>query len=105
MNAASYPHQLKKRQIRQSFLTLVLFLVTFFAHSEHYAQVDFETFSTFELHDCHLCQQGIDSPPAAIRLHPVLPVTYYSDEVCTSSIILVTPTYLSPQLRAPPSFL
>ncbi|KGJ91274.1 hypothetical protein [Colwellia psychrerythraea] len=97
--------KIRNRQIRQSVLTLLLFCATFFAHSEHYTQVEFEVFSTFEQHDCHLCQQGIDTPPNSIGLYPVSVGMANIDKVQIVDLALVSPAYISPQLRAPPSFL
>lgn len=97
--------QINKRQIRQSILTLLLFCVTLFVHSEHYAQVEFDLLSNFEVHDCHLCQQGIDSPPSSIKLYPVSTSTINIGKVKISNVMLISSAYVSPQLRAPPSFL
>lgn len=105
MNVVIVQLQSKKRQIRQSVLTLLLFCVTFFSHSEHYAQAEFELFSSFEQHDCHLCQQGIDSAPSSVGLYPV-PIGITSiDKARIIDPVLVLPAYISPQLRAPPKAL
>lgn len=84
---------------------LLLFCATFIAHSEHYTQVEFELYSTFEQHDCHLCQQGIDSPPKPLRLIPVSTGITNIDKIKIIDEMLVVATYISPQLRAPPSHL
>jgi len=97
--------QLKNRQIHQSVLTLVLFLVTFFAHSGHFTQVDSDTLSTFELHDCNLCQQGIDSPPAPLVLNPVNETVFFIENTQHDSVMLFPLSYVYPPLRAPPTFL
>ncbi len=93
-----------KRQIWQSALTLLLFCATFFSHSEHYAQVEFEVFSTFEQHDCHLCQHGIDTPPNSIKLSPISIGRANINKVEISDLVLISPAYFSPQLRAPPRY-
>jgi len=95
----------KSRQVRQSVLTLLLFCASFFAHSEHYAQVEFELFSTFEQHDCHLCQHGIDSSPSAIPLYPVSIGIINIDESRITNLVHILSAYVSPQLRAPPKAL
>jgi len=97
--------QINERQIRQSVLTLLLFCATLFVHSEHYAQVEFNAFANFEQHDCNLCQQGIDSPPSAIRLYPIsLGITNF-DKIRIIKLELISPAYAYPPLRAPPNFL
>jgi len=102
MKPAFTQNQFKKRQFRQSALTLLVFFVTFFAHSEHFAQAELDKYSAFELHDCHLCQQGLDSPPAPIQLKPVKNIVFSNDTLLLSSVILVTVSYVYPLLRAPP---
>ncbi|NQZ25868.1 MAG: hypothetical protein HRT55_06080 [Colwellia sp.] len=109
MNYALAIRQLRllinKRQIRQSVLTLLLFCATFFAHSEHYTQVEFDAFSNFEQHDCHLCQQGIDSPPNSIGLYLVSTGIASIIKVRIIRVVLATSAYVTPQLRAPPNSL
>lgn len=95
---------INKRQIRQSVLTLLLFCATFFAHSEHYSQVEFDAFANFEQHDCHLCQQGIDSPPNSIGLYLVSMGLASVNKVRIIRVVL-TSAYVTPPLRAPPSSL
>jgi hypothetical protein len=105
MNRTLPQAPLQNRQIRQSIFTLVLFLVTFFAHSEHFTQVETDSFSAFELHDCNLCQQGIDSPPAAIELNPVNEIVFFLDDTQHANVILYPNNYVFQRLRAPPTFL
>ena len=97
--------QMNKRQIRQSALTLLLFCVTLFVHSKHYTQVEFDSFSSFEQHDCNLCQQGIDSPPSPISLYPISSGITNFDKIRIINFELISPDYVYPSLRAPPSFL
>jgi hypothetical protein len=96
---------INKRHIRQSVLTLLLFCATFFAHSEHYTQVEFDGLSNFELHDCHLCQQGIDSPPRALAIYPVSTGRVNVSEVDITNAVFISATHVYPPLRAPPIFL
>jgi len=98
-------YQLKKRQIRQCVLTLLVFFASFFSHSEHFTQIEFEALTTFEQHDCHLCQQGVDSPPAPLELKPAKENVFCIISTNPVSVILASANYVSPQLRAPPSFL
>jgi hypothetical protein len=105
MTLALLPLQLKNRQIRQSVFTLLVFLASFFAHSGHFAQVEFDAVSTFEMHDCNLCQQGIDSPPAPLALLHAKESTYCLIGCHHSDVKLVCTNYVSPPLRAPPSLL
>jgi len=97
--------KLKKRQIHQSVFTLLVFFASFFAHSEHFTQVEFEAQTTFEQHDCHLCQQGIDSPPAPLELKPAKEHIFCITSTHQVSVILARADYVYPLLRAPPSFL
>ena len=105
MNFALSQLQINKRQIRQSVLTLVLFCATLFVHSEHYAQLEFDAFANFEQHDCNLCQQGIDSPPSPIRLYPISSGITNFNKVRIINLELISPAYVYPPLRAPPSLL
>jgi hypothetical protein len=102
MNYAALQHKISKRKICQSVLTLLLFCVSLYAHSGHYVQVEVSGFSNFELHDCHLCQQGIDPSISSIDLYPVTAgITYFSK----SSIVnaeFISAAYIYPPLRAPP---
>ena len=102
MNFALSQLQINKRQIRQSVLTLLLFCATLFVHSEHYAQVEFDAFASFEQHDCNLCQQGIDTPPSPIRLYSISSGITNFDKIRIINLELISPAYLYPPLRAPP---
>ncbi|WP_019027228.1 hypothetical protein [Colwellia piezophila] len=97
-----HQRQFNKRQIRQSILTLLLFCAAFFAHSEHYSQAELEVVSTFEQHDCHLCQQGIDSPPSPIGLYLVSTSIIHLKKIRIIDIAIAATAYVSPLLRAPP---
>ena len=105
MNFTLSQLQMNKRQIRQSVLTLLLFCATLFVHSEHYAQVEFDAFASVEQHDCNLCQQGIDSPPSPIRLYPISSGITNFNKTRLTNLELISPDYVYPSLRAPPSFL
>jgi len=94
--------KLKKRQIRQSVFTLLVFFASFFAHSEHFAEVEFDALSTFELHDCHLCQHGIDSPPAPLKLIAAKENIFCIADTDQQSALLIPASYVYPLLRAPP---
>jgi hypothetical protein len=105
MNLALSQLQTNKRQIRQSILTLLLFCATFFVHSEHYVQVESDVLSSFEKHDCHLCQQGIDSPPRALALNPASNGIVNISKVDIINTAFISATHVYPPLRAPPNFL
>jgi len=105
MNIALSQDKITKRHIHQSLLTLVLFLVTFFAHIGHFSQVDNDNLSAFELHDCNLCQQGVDTPPVSFESNLVNDVVYFLNLTQQVSVVLLPLNYISPLLRAPPSFL
>mgnify|MGYP000222854175 CR=1 FL=1 len=104
MNLALSQLQINERQIRQSVLTLLLFCAMLFVHSEHYAQVEFDAFTSFEQHDCNLCQQGIDTPPSPIRLYPISSGITSFDKFRLINLELNSPAYIYPPLRAPPRF-
>lgn len=105
MNSALSQQQLNKRHIRQSVLTLLLFCAALFVHSEHYAQVESDGLANIELHDCHLCQQGIDSPPRSLALYPVSIAIINISNVAIINAVFISATHVYPPLRAPPTFL
>lgn len=94
---------LGKRQLRQCILTLFVFCSAFFAHSEHYTQVELDNLLTFDQHDCHLCQQGIDSPPGELKLSPQTRSTFNHNKPSALNRVFIIEYYFSPPLRAPPT--
>ncbi len=96
---------LGSRQIHQSILALLIISIFFFSHSEHFTQVEFDASSTFDKHDCHVCQQGIDSPPASLEVKQARERLLFIISAYRISAILTFPDYIYPLLRAPPSFL
>jgi hypothetical protein len=102
MNLVSSQHKIRKRQIWQSVLTLLLFCASLYVHSEHYVQVEVDGFSNFELHDCHLCQQGIDPSISSIDLYPVAAGITNFSKTSIVNAEFISATYVSPPLRAPP---
>ncbi len=105
MNCVLSQLKIKKRQIRQSVLTLLLFCMTLFVHSEHYAQVEIDALTSFEQHDCHLCQQGIDSPPRSLALYPVSTAIATLCKAHIIKAVYISSLHVYPPLRAPPTFL
>jgi len=103
MNFASSQHKIRNRQICQSVLTLLLFCASLYVHSEHYAQVEVDGFSNFELHDCHLCQQGIDPSISSINLYPVAAANTNFSKTSIVNAEFFSATYVYPPLRAPPT--
>ncbi len=93
-------NKLPKHITAISFLTLLAFFVAFFSHSEHLTQYN----TNVEQQDCHICQQGVDTPPKAIKQSEIFLFAF--DVVITSgfSELSVKPYYGMPQLRAPPNF-
>jgi len=96
---------LNKRQVIQSTFTLLLFCVTFLAHSHHYVKSDPESLPAFVQHDCPLCQQAIDSPPSSIGINIAITSVFSSATVKITNVAFVLLNYLHPPLRAPPAFL
>jgi len=87
-----------------SVITLVVFLLAFFLHSQHLNKPLAEQNTVSDYQDCHLCQQGVDSPPKPLYL--ILIVNERFTQVIRNFIDLihVNKLYASPQLRAPPFF-
>lgn len=85
-------------------ITLLAFLLAFFLHSQHIASDNIEHGSVADYQNCHICQQGIDSPPESIQLiestgnYFLLHTPYFFEYVNSIS------SYALPQLRAPPFF-
>ncbi len=104
MKSSIFQRQSKSRQIRLSVLTLVVFFVAFFAHSEHSAKVELDHFPAFELHDCQLCQQGVDTPPLPSNVAPITAAIslIVKSKVCNP--VLARDRYFYPLQRAPPIF-
>jgi len=84
---------------------LWLFYVTFFYHNAHAIQVDLESLSIVEQHNCHLCQQAIDSPPAPIIFGTIVTEIFSRIKVVRSDIVMILSVYIQPPSRAPPYFL
>jgi len=103
MNYASLQHKISKRQVCQSVLTLLLFCASLYVHSEHYVQVEVDGFSNFELHDCHLCQQGIDPSISSVDLYPVAAGITNFSKASIVNTEFISATYVYPPLRAPPT--
>jgi len=103
MGITSSQHQISKRQICQSVLTLLLFCASLYVHSEHYAEVEIDVFSNFELHDCHLCQQSIDPSITSIDLYPVAAGIANFSKGSIVNPEFISATYVYPPLRAPPT--
>lgn len=105
MNDALSQLRFSKRQIRQSVLTLLVFFVTLFSHADHLSLVEVDSVSSFELHDCHLCQQGIDSATNSASLYLVTPAIFINIAVELTRVDFTSSLYVSPPLRAPPKLL
>jgi len=104
MNFTLSQLQINKQQIRQSFFTLLLFCATLFFHSEHYVEIAPDIITSFELHDCHLCQQGIDTPPNTTRLSPAPSSIAKISKPRITGVLFTAPAHIYPPLRAPPKF-
>jgi hypothetical protein len=102
MKVALSSAQVQKQKIRQSVFTLLVFFENFFSQNELFYQVDFEQASLITWHDCNLCQQGVDTPPAAIELKPTVESVSFVNDSYFSSVIFLAINYLFPPLRAPP---
>jgi hypothetical protein len=90
----------KNRNI--SVITLVLFLLAFFLHSHHIINVHVEQNALIDYQDCHICQQGIDSPPAVIQFVAASSVPYVLVILPLVQKTKKITSYTLPQLRAPP---
>lgn len=96
---------LKKQQTILSFLTLLLFCATFFAHAGHYANLDAKTPAKSEQHDCSLCQQNLDSPTNPPQVKPFAKGEFSAIISAVYSAEIQLPLYSLPSLRAPPTSL
>lgn len=103
MNLASSQHQISNLKICQSVLTLLLFCASLYIHSEHYVKVEVDSFSNFELHECHLCQQSIDPSISSIGLYPVTAGITHFDKTSIVNAEFISATHIYPPLRAPPT--
>ncbi|TYK65367.1 hypothetical protein [Colwellia echini] len=96
---------LKNKQLIQSAIILLLFCTTFFAHSGHYDVPGTpEKSMSFDQHDCHLCQQSIDTPTKIPAVFPVFQDVYSVNKVITTFPLFSFQAYIFPRLRAPPTF-
>jgi len=80
------------------------FLLAFFLHSQHISKPQSEQGAVDEYQDCHICQQGVDSPPKPVRLTPVARDSFSVEIFRYIVSIDTTSAYVIPQLRAPPFF-
>ena len=88
-----------------SVITLVAFLLAFFLHSQHVTNDHIEQNVIVDYQDCHICQQGIDSPPKAIQLTTSIRSSLALIILQFVESVNYTIAYALPQLRAPPFFL
>jgi len=96
---------LRQRTKNISVITLMAFLLAIFLHSQHISKPHSEQNSIAEYQDCHICQQGIDSPPKFSRLTVIIRENFSLIITKFITIIDSKHAYASPQLRAPPFFL
>ena len=77
---------------------LLLFLTSVIAHAEHLVFQDI----TVEQQDCHLCNQGIDSPPELPQIQAVAVPRF--DLVTSQKLTKISPLndFIQPPSRAPP---
>jgi len=77
---------------------LLLFLISVLAHAEHLVQQN----TTIEQQDCHICSQGIDTPPKLLQ-RKTTNFTLYNLVVLKEKVIQTTLSYfVQPPSRAPP---
>lgn len=95
-------NKINRQHIRQSFFTLLLFCATLFFHSEHYVSVDADITVSVEPHDCHLCQQSLDTPPTPTVIARFTGAVSRVATVTIINPVLTRTEHLHPLLRAPP---
>lgn len=80
---------------------LLLFLSSTLAHAEHLAS----TAIAIEQQDCHICNQGIDTPPKLLQVHANITTRYnlVTQAIFTTDFSLSN--FVKPPLRAPPLFI
>lgn len=77
---------------------LLLFLISGLAHAEHLVQQDINP----EQQDCHICSQGIDTPPKLLQIKTTNASLY--GVVVAKDNVIQTPlsSFVQPPSRAPP---
>lgn len=95
--------KIHKQHLWQSFFTLLIFCATLFIHSEHYVSVNTDIITTATPHDCHLCQQSVDTPPNAIALSSYSSAVSVINNFTIVKVMLTAIEHLYPLLRAPPT--
>lgn len=87
----------RRRQLTSLFLLAFLF----FSLVSHAHTIDVTQYS-IDQQDCHLCHHYLDKVPQKIRLI-ANDIGKFTEVVVQSFVISTSqPSYLSPQLRAPP---
>lgn len=90
-----------------SVTTLVFFLLAFFIHVQHIGQSQSQSHkeqSTIgDYQDCHLCQQGVDSPPKLPQLSTIFRENFALVIFNVIAVFYTKNAYVNPQLRAPPT--
>lgn len=79
---------------------LLLFLISTLAHADHLVSQA----TSIEQQDCHICNQGIDTPPELPQVHAI--ITRYNlvtQAIATADFSLSN--FVKPPSRAPPSIL
>lgn len=88
-----------------SVITLLFFLLAFFHHSQHINKVHTEQSTVGDYQDCHICQQGVDSAPKPLRLTVTFRESFALVNLLFIVYVDIKEAYITPQLRAPPSFM
>lgn len=80
---------------------LLLFLVSTLAHAEHLVSQA----TAIEQQDCHICNQGIDTPPKLLQVHANINTRYNLVTQAISTTDFSLSNFVKPRLRAPPLFI
>lgn len=77
---------------------LFVFLTSTLAHADHLVDQQ----STLEKQACHICNQGVDTPPELPQVQASIVTRYYSLNSQLTTTEFVISGYVQPLLRAPP---
>lgn len=94
-------HTNRRLNRRRQLTSLFLLVFLFFSAVSHAHTIDVTKYS-IDQQDCHLCHHYLDKVPQKVRLI-ANDVGKFTKVVVHSFVIRISqPSYLSPQLRAPP---
>lgn len=79
---------------------VLLFLTSTFVHANHLTEHSINN----EQQECHICHQGLDTPPELAPIQLNYAVSYYLKLQKIINVHFDVSYFMQPQLRAPPTF-